>query len=78
VSLQGAEQAALGMLGSPSSRAPTQDADRRDLDPVISESGEENLFWSQAIAGERKGSRTAQGLELIHFELSPRCCIDQL
>lgn len=42
-SLHAAEQAALVMLGSPSSRTPTQDRDRREFDPVISESGEEHL-----------------------------------
>ena len=39
---EAAEQAALVMLGSPSSRAPAQDGDRREPAPVISESGEEN------------------------------------
>jgi len=43
VSLQVAEQAELLMLDSPSSRAPTQDGDRGEPTPVISESGEEHL-----------------------------------
>jgi len=42
-SLEAAEQAALVMLGSPSSRAAAQDRDQREQDPVISESGEEHL-----------------------------------
>jgi SagB-type dehydrogenase family enzyme len=43
VSLHAAEQAALVMLGSPSSRAAARDRDRREVDPMISESGEEHL-----------------------------------
>jgi SagB-type dehydrogenase family enzyme len=43
VSLHAAEQATLVKLGSPSRRALTQDRDKRELDPVISESGEEHL-----------------------------------
>jgi SagB-type dehydrogenase family enzyme len=43
VSLHAAEQAALIMLGSPSSRAAARDRNRREVDPVISESGEEHL-----------------------------------
>lgn len=41
--LHAAEQAALVMLGSPSSRRAARDRDRRESAPVISESGEENL-----------------------------------
>lgn len=43
VPLRATEQAALVMLGSPSSRAPTQGREGREQDPVISESGEEHL-----------------------------------
>jgi SagB-type dehydrogenase family enzyme len=42
-SLRAAEQAALVMLGSPSSRAAAQDRDQRGPAPMISESGEERL-----------------------------------
>lgn len=43
MSLHAVEQAALVMLGSPSSRPPRQNRDRREQGPMISESGEEHL-----------------------------------
>jgi nitroreductase len=52
-SLHTAEQAALDMLGSPSGRAPRQDQDKREVDPVISESGEEHLTGLREL-GENK------------------------
>jgi SagB-type dehydrogenase family enzyme len=45
-SVAAAEEAALVMLGSPSSRAPTQD-------PVISESGEEHLSGTSQVRGNK-------------------------
>jgi SagB-type dehydrogenase family enzyme len=45
-SVEAAEQAALVMLGSPSSRAETQD-------PVISESGEEHLSGPRQVRGDK-------------------------
>jgi len=73
VSLHAAEQAALVMLGSPSSRAPTQDRDRRELDPVISESGEEHLSGLRQLrenegeAEPRRDPRTLPRQVIYHF-----------
>ena len=65
-SLEAAEQAALVMLGSPSSRAPTQD-------PVISESGEEHVSGLRQVrvnneeaAPPRDSSRLPQQV-IYHF-----------
>src|SRR6266849_10268937 len=41
-SVREAEKAALVMLGSPTSRAASQDRDSREFAPLISESGEEH------------------------------------
>lgn len=68
-----AEQAALVMLGSPSSRAPTQDQDGRELDPVISESGEEHLSGLRQLrenkeeAAPCRDPRTLPRQVIYHF-----------
>jgi SagB-type dehydrogenase family enzyme len=73
VSLQVAEQAALVMLGSPSSRAPTQDGDRREPAQVISESGEEHLSGPKQFreddeeAAPRRDPRTLPRQVIYHF-----------
>jgi hypothetical protein len=41
------------MLGSPSSRAPAQDRDRRERDPVISESGEEHPSGLRHVGADK-------------------------
>jgi SagB-type dehydrogenase family enzyme len=72
-SLHAAEQAALVMLGSPSSRAAAQDRDRRKVDPVISESGEEHLSGlrqSRQNEGEvtpHRNPRTLPRQVIYHF-----------
>jgi hypothetical protein len=61
------------MLGSPSSRAGVRDRDRRDVDPVISESGEEHLSGlrqSREIkeeAAPRRNPRTLPRQVIYHF-----------
>jgi hypothetical protein len=73
VSLQVAEQAALVMLGSPSSCASTQDADRREPAPIISESGEEHLSGPKQFreneeeAAPRRDPRTLPRQVIYHF-----------
>jgi hypothetical protein len=73
VSLHAAEQAALVMLGSPSSRAAARDRDRREVDPVISESGEEQLSGlrqSREIKEEtapQRNPRTLPRQVIYHF-----------
>jgi SagB-type dehydrogenase family enzyme len=72
-SLHAAEQAALVMLGSPSSRAAAQDRNRRELDPVISESGEEHLSGlrpfreNEQEAAPRRDPRTLPRQVIYHF-----------
>jgi nitroreductase len=72
-SLHAAEQAALVMLGSPSSRAAAQDQDRRELDPVISESGEEHLSGLRQLrenkeeAAQCRDPRTLPRQVIYHF-----------
>jgi SagB-type dehydrogenase family enzyme len=72
-SLHAAEQAALVMLGSPSSRAPAQDRDRHELDPVISESGEEHISGPRQLqqnereAAPRRDPRTLPRQVIYHF-----------
>jgi SagB-type dehydrogenase family enzyme len=73
VSLHAAEQAALVMLGSPSSREAARDRDRRELDPVISESGEEHLSGlrqsreNKEEAAPRRNPRTLPRQVIYHF-----------
>jgi hypothetical protein len=73
VSLHAAEQAALVMIGSPSSRAPTQDQDWRELHPVISESGEEHLSGLKQLrenkeeAAHCRDPRTLPRQVIYHF-----------
>jgi SagB-type dehydrogenase family enzyme len=72
-SLPVAEQAALVMQGSPLSRAATRDQDRREVDPVISESGEEHLSGLRQLRqneGEAKPHRNPRTLPrqvIYHF-----------
>jgi SagB-type dehydrogenase family enzyme len=72
-SLRAAEQAALVMLGSPSSRAAAQDRDLREPAPVISESGEEHLSGLNQFqvnsedAAPRKDPRTLPRQVIYHF-----------
>jgi SagB-type dehydrogenase family enzyme len=72
-SLRAAEQAALVMLGSPSSRAAAQDRDPREPAPVISESGEEHLFGlrrfreNEEETAPRKDPRTLPRQVIYHF-----------
>lgn len=72
-SLHAAEQAALVMLGSPSSRTPTQDRDRREPEPVISESGEEHLSGLRQLRENKEGAvqcrdpRTLPRQVIYHF-----------
>ena len=72
-SLHAAEQSALVMLGSPSSRAAAQDRDRREPVPVISESGEENLSGLSQVreneeeAAPRRDPRTLPRQVIYHF-----------
>ncbi|MBI3669093.1 MAG: SagB/ThcOx family dehydrogenase [Acidobacteria bacterium] len=74
VSLHAAEQAALVMLGSPTSRrAAAQDRDRCESAPVISESGEEHLsglrqFWEkEEEPAPRRDPRTLPRQVIYHF-----------
>jgi SagB-type dehydrogenase family enzyme len=73
VSLHAAEQAALVMLGSPSSRAAVRDRDRHELDPVISESGEEYLSGLRQLrenkeeAAQCRDPRTLPRQVIYHF-----------
>jgi SagB-type dehydrogenase family enzyme len=73
VSLRTAEQAALVMLASPSTRALTQDRDQREDDPVISESGEEHpsglgqLRQNEREAAPRRDPRTLPRQAIYHF-----------
>jgi SagB-type dehydrogenase family enzyme len=54
-SLRAAEQTALVMLGSPSSRAAAQDRDQRETPPVVSESGEGQFSGLRQFSeGEQK------------------------
>ena len=72
-SLHLAEQAALVMLGSPSSRAAAQDRDRSEPAPVISESGEEHLpglrqvLESEQEPAPRNDPRTLPRQVIYHF-----------
>jgi SagB-type dehydrogenase family enzyme len=72
-SLHAAEQAALVMLGSPSSRAAAQDRDRREPAPVISESGEEHRSGlrefreNEGEAAPRRDPRTLPRQVIYHF-----------
>jgi len=73
VSLHEAENAALVMLGSPSSRAAELDEYNRDSAPVISESGEEHLSGlrqfpeNEEEAAPRKDPRTLPRQVIYHF-----------
>jgi SagB-type dehydrogenase family enzyme len=73
VSLHAAEQAALVMLGSPSSRAAAQDRERREPAPVISESGEEHRSGlrefreNEGEAAPRRDPRTLPRQVIYHF-----------
>ncbi len=73
VSLRAAEQAALVMLGSPLSRAAARDRDRRELDPVISESGEEHFSGLRQLrenkeeAAHCRDPRTLPRQVIYHF-----------
>jgi SagB-type dehydrogenase family enzyme len=73
VSLHAAEQAALVMLGSPSSRAAAREQNSCDSAPVISESGEEHLSGLQQFpeneeeAVPRKDPRTLPRQVIYHF-----------
>ena len=73
VSLHAAEQEALVMLGSPSSRAAARDQNSRDSAPVISESGEEHLSGlrqfpeNEEEAAPRKDPRTLPRQVIYHF-----------
>jgi SagB-type dehydrogenase family enzyme len=73
VSLEAAEQAALVMLGSPSSRAAAQDRERREPAPVISESGEEHRSGlrefreNEEEAAPRRDPRTLPRQVIYHF-----------
>jgi SagB-type dehydrogenase family enzyme len=73
VSLHAAEQAALVMLGSPSTRAAARAQNSRDFAPVISESGEEHLFGirhfpeNEEEAAPRKDPRTLPRQVIYHF-----------
>jgi len=72
-SLRAAEQAALVMLGSPSSRVAGQDQDWREPAPVISESGEEQLSGPPQVRKNEEGSsprkdpRTLPRQVVYHF-----------
>ena len=72
-SLHAAEQTALVMLGSPSSRAAAQDRDRRETAPVISESGEEHLSGLMQFSeteqepAPRRDPRTLPQQVIYHF-----------
>jgi len=72
-SLHAAEQAALVMLGSPSSRAAAQGRGRRESAPVLSESGEEHLSGPRQFPeneGEpapRRDPRTLPRQVIYHF-----------
>jgi SagB-type dehydrogenase family enzyme len=72
-SLGAAEQAALVMLGSPSSRVAAQDQGWREPAPVISESGEEHLPGppqfqkNEEGASPRKDPRTLPQQVVYHF-----------
>jgi hypothetical protein len=73
VSLHAAEQAALVMLGSPSSRAVAREQNSRDSAPLISESGEEHLSGlrqfpdNEEEAAPRKDPRTLPRQVIYHF-----------
>jgi hypothetical protein len=73
VSLEAAEQAALVMLGSPSSRAAAQDRERSEPAPVISESGEEHRSGlrqfreNEGEATPRRDPRTLPRQVIYHF-----------
>lgn len=68
-----AENAALVMLDSPSSRAAARDENSRDSAPVISESGEEHLAGLRQLpeneegAAPRKDPRTLPRQVIYHF-----------
>jgi len=72
-SVREAEHAALVMLGSPSSRAAAQSQHRRDLAPVISESGEEHpanaeqLHQKKNAATPEKDPRNLPRQVIYHF-----------
>jgi SagB-type dehydrogenase family enzyme len=72
-SLHAAQQAALVMLGSPSNRALTKDRDQRELDPLISESGEEHLSGLRQLqekkeeAAQYRDPRTLPRQVIYHF-----------
>jgi len=72
-SLRTAEQAALVMLGSPSGRVPTKDQDQREVDPMISESGEEHLTGSRELRKNKEEAahcgdpRTLPRQVIYHF-----------
>jgi hypothetical protein len=77
VSLHAAEQAALVMLGSPSSRAVAREQNSRDSAPLISESGEESgeehlsglrqFPDNEEEAAPRKDPRTLPRQVIYHF-----------
>jgi len=73
VSLHAAEQAALVMLGSPSSRAAARDRNRRESVPLVSESGEEQLSGltqfqeSEEETAPRRDPRTLPRQVIYHF-----------
>jgi len=74
-SLRAAEQAALVMLGSPSSRAAAQHRDQSEPAPLISESGEEHLSdlgqfrENEAEAAPRRDPRTLPRQVIYHFAI---------
>ena len=71
-SLHAAEQTALVMLGSPSSRA-AQDRDRRETAPAVSESGEEQFSGLRQVSENeleptpRRAPRTLPQQVIYHF-----------
>jgi SagB-type dehydrogenase family enzyme len=72
-SVREAEKATLIMLGSPAFRAVTEDRSRRELAPVISESGEEHPATREEVQQEkddaqsRKDPRTLPRQVIYHF-----------
>ena len=74
-SLRAAEQAALVMLGSPSSRAAAQHRDQSEPAPLISESGEEHLSdlghfrENPPEAAPRRDPRTLPRQVIYHFAI---------
>jgi SagB-type dehydrogenase family enzyme len=72
-SLHAAEQTALVMLGSPSSRAASQDRDQRETSPVVSESAEEQFSSPRQFSeneqkpAPRGDSQTLPQQVIYHF-----------